>query len=152
MNQRATHHRILKPWQRYVSLFLTVVWLSVLVQPCVMAGSCDTVGTVIPGMGQMASTGHEHSDCTHCSSPSADCGDCSPALSHACSKADSTVGFDTTAAFEQKTKVKKFELFTFDLAQLAKSHLHLKILLSATPPESFPPGPSIMDLFQTYLN
>lgn len=151
MKRRATHHRTKKSWRRFVSLFLSVVWLSALLQPCVMAGSNDRADRGLTGTGQIATAAHHHGDCAQCSSLSTACDNCSSASNHSCSKGESTVAFDSTAAFDHKTKVKKIDLFAFTVVPLANRQLQLDTALFETPPERFSSGPSLIDLYCTYL-
>ncbi|MCF6262131.1 MAG: hypothetical protein L3J24_00845 [Xanthomonadales bacterium] len=153
MQQRATKFKTLKPWRRYIGLFLSVVWLSVLAQSCLMAGSIDPTdsGYSDPSTTQTTHIEHNTDTARTCQSPAFDCQDCNCLAGKMCSQSIAVVSLDSAAAFEQKTNAEKFAALTSNTALLVKSHFDLNAFLQATAPENFPPGPAIIDLHQSYL-
>ncbi|MCF6224973.1 MAG: hypothetical protein L3J22_01540 [Xanthomonadales bacterium] len=153
MKQRATQFKTLKPWRRYIGLFLSIVWLSVLAQSCVMAASIDPADSGYSDSRTTQTIHIEHNTDTArtCQSPAFDCQDCNCLTGQMCSQSIAVVSLDSAAAFELKTHAEKLEVLTSNTTHLVKSHFDLKAFLQATSPESFPPGPAIIDLYQSYL-
>lgn len=151
MKQRATQFKTSKHWRRYIGLFLSVVWLSVLTQSCLMAASINPTDSVYTNPTTTQATHIEHNSDTTCQSSALDFQDCHCIAGTMCSQSIAVVSLDSAAAFEQKTNAEKFEALTSNTALLLKSRFDLNAFLHATAAENFPPGPAIIDLHQSYL-
>jgi len=142
------------PARRIISLFVTVILLATVLQPCVMASFVDS-NSLKAETHQM---NHEDGEgdsggqgCAHCDTTGGDDNHCNSEASHSCDA-------DTSFVYNERTKSNDHEKFY-------SQHQSLKLLnspeceiqsgqLMASEIGRSPPisqGPKLIDLYQVYL-
>ena len=150
------------PVRRVFSLFITVIWLATVLQPCVMASIADTGSA-------KAETHHT----SHADDPSSHINDGAESANHACPHCD-TSGHDNNHCKSETSKICDNEdsyvysgrIKSVDNEKFQAQHQPIKLLgnsdngtqigqLVASEIGKSPPpfqGPKLTDLYRVYLN
>ena len=148
-------------FRRVVSLFITVIWLATLLQPCVMASVVDSNPSKMETHHTSDSDDHSshqnhgtdsiEKKCSHCDASGGDDNHCKPENDKICDNEDSY-------AYSERIKPADLEKFhdqyrSLNLLCNSDDLIQIGQLVASDIGKSPPPfqGPNLADLYQVYL-
>ena len=144
--------------RRFFSLFITVIWLAAVLQPCLMASVPDFDSSESH---QSSSQGdhHPHSDshdddepvCPHCKSNSGGADHCSPGKDVVCDGGESDVYFSRIKPLDDDNFFKQSQPFVPGQADTGETDSVSKTVFFLGAPLYLPAGPPLRDLYRVYL-
>ena len=143
--------------RRFFSLFVTVVWLTTLLQPCVMAsvmdyGSADSHHSGVPVNHQSHSESSDQSApmCPHCKFGVGD--HCSPDIDvAACDGEEASPYISRTKPLSDDQYLKQPLPAAPGPEEPGKTDLARFLVSFPGAPQFLPPGPPLRDLYRVYL-
>ena len=144
--------------RRFFSLFITVIWLSALLQPCVMASVAD-FGSSESHQSSSQGDHHPHSDshgddepvCPHCKAGAGGADHCSPENDVVCDGDESYVYFSRIKPLDDDQFFKQSQLFVPGQADTGETDSVSKTVFFLGASLHLPAGPSLRDLYRVYL-
>ena len=144
--------------RRFFSLFITVIWLAAVLQPCLMASVPDFDSSESH---QSSSQGdhHPHSDshdddepvCPHCKSNSGGADHCSPGKDVVCDGGESDVYFSRIKPLDDDNFFKQSQPFVPGQADTGGTDSVSKTVFFLGASLYLPAGPPLRDLYRVYL-
>ena len=120
--------------RRFVSLFITVIWLATALQPCVMASVVDS-----------------HSACPHCKNTVSDKNPCDPQSDKNCDSDETLVFYERIKPVDTEKLYGKFQSFSLNNSQDVKVRFYSTPASTISKSLDLPTGPPLRDLYQVYL-
>lgn len=142
--------------RRFISLFITVIWLATALQPCVMASVVDSGSSDVNTHHSMSMPSDpadtESLDCPHCKTATGGSDHCDSQLDEICDEDESLV-YDSRV---KPVDNEKFDYQTLPLAILSSHDYEFNSYSSRLSVISksltLPAGPPLRDLYRVYLN
>ena len=141
--------------RRFISLFITVIWLATALQPCVMASVVDSGPSDVSAHHSMNmpsdSADTESLGCPHCKTATVGSDHCDPQFDEVCDEDESLVSDSRIKPVDNE----QFDSQTQSLAVLSSRDYEFNSYsssLSATSKSlTLPAGPPLRDLYRVYL-
>lgn len=153
MNYSPQKFWTLAPIRRFVSLFITVIWLATALQPCVMASFVDSNASKVETHHSSHASDDDSGDsvCAHCRTTSSENKHCESEPDSTCDNNDSYVnnGRIKPVDHEQFHKQDQAMKLLVSPGNVALSrHSGVSETGKSLP---LPPGPALTDLYRVYL-
>ena len=141
--------------RRFVSLFVTVIWLATALQPCVMASFAESdsqdVGTHHSGHSAVEQNKDAHSACPHCKTIVGDKTPCDPQSDENCDGDDVLVYYERTKPVDAEKLYEEFKPIAPNNGRDIKIRTYSALVTTISDSLHPPSGPPIRDLYQVYL-
>ena len=144
--------------RRFFSLFITVIWLTTVLQPCVMAsvadfGSSETHQSSSMGDHHPHSDSHDDSEpvCPHCKAGAGGADHCNPDYDVVCDGDESYVYFSRIKPLDDDQYFKQSQLLLTGQADTGAPDTVSTSVAFLGASLHLPAGPPLRDLYRVYL-
>jgi len=155
VNRSSKHFRVRTSSQRFVSLFITVIWLVSALQPCVMASVADTGSSEVEThhsasmpSGQIAA---DNSSCPHCKVATAISEHCASQADEICYDDELFVNYSRSKPDDNQKFDNQFQALAPLTSRDFEINSYRSTVSSISKSLNLPAGPPLIDLYRVYL-